>query len=65
MLYHTINIISTEAEFFTIRCSINQATHLYDISKIIIVIDLIHVIRKIFDPLFYLLQKHMCQNQEQ
>jgi len=27
-LYHAINITSTEAEFFAIRCSINQALHL-------------------------------------
>ena len=50
MLHHAINITSTEAELFTIRCSINQATNLNDISKIIVVTDSIHTTRKIFDP---------------
>ena len=59
MLHHTINITSSKAKFFTIRCSINQATHLHGISKIIVVMDSIHVAKKIFDPLFHLLQKHV------
>ena len=50
MLHHAVNITSTEAEFFAIRCGINQALHLLDISKIIVVTDFIHVARKIFDP---------------
>ena len=48
-LHHTINVTSTEAELFAIRCGINQATNLNDISKIIIVTDSIHAVRKIFD----------------
>jgi len=59
-LHHTINITSSEAEFFAIRCGINQATHLYGISKIIVVTDSIHVAKKIFDPLSHLLQKHVA-----
>ena len=55
--HHTINITSTEAEFFTIRCGINQATHLNNISKIIVVMDSIYMAKKIFDPSFHLLQK--------
>jgi len=50
MLYQAINIISTEAELFAIRCGINQAIHLHNISKIIIVMDSIHAAKKIFDP---------------
>ena len=57
MLHHTANITSTEAEFFTIRCSINQAAYLQDISKIIIVTDSIHITKKIFDLLSHPLQK--------
>ena len=57
MLHHTINIMSTEAEFFTIRCGINQASHLQDIFKIIVVTNSIHTAKKIFDPLSYPLQK--------
>jgi len=60
ILHHTINITSSEAEFFAIRCGINQATHLYGISKIIVVTDSIHVAKKIFDPSSHLLQKHMA-----
>ena len=57
-LYHTINIMSIEAELFAIRCGINQATHLNSISKIIIVTDLIHVARKIFNSSSHPFQKH-------
>jgi len=57
MLHHAINITSTEAEFFTIRCGINQASHLQDISKIIVITNSIHAAKKIFDPSFHLLQK--------
>ena len=57
MLHHTINITSTEAEFFTIRCGINQASHLQDIFKIIVVTNSIHTAKKIFNPSSYPLQK--------
>ena len=56
-LHHVVNITSTEAEFFTIRCSINQAAHLQNISKIIVVTDSIHTAKKIFDPSSNMLQK--------
>ena len=48
-LYHAIFVTSTEAELFTIRYSINQASNREDISKIIIITDFIHVAKKIFD----------------
>ena len=57
-LHHTSNITSTKTEFFTIRYGINQATHLHSILKIIVVIDLIHVVKKIFNLLSHPLQKH-------
>jgi len=41
-LHHTVNITSTEAELFAIRCGINQANNTQEISKIIVIIDLIH-----------------------
>jgi len=56
-LHHTINIISTEAEFFTIKCGINQALHLQDIFKIIIVTNLVPIAKKIFDLSSHLFQK--------
>ena len=49
-LHHVVYIMSTEAELFTIRYSINQATSHNEISKIIIITHSIHVARKIFNP---------------
>ena len=60
MLHHAINITSSEAKFFTIRCGINQAIYLHGISKIIVVTDSIYVVKKIFDPSSHPLQKHMA-----
>ena len=48
-IYHAINVTSTEAELFAIRCSINQATQLQGINKIIIITDSIHFANKILD----------------
>ena len=59
-VHHATNITSTKAELFAIRCSINQATNLPGISKIIIITDSIHVIRLIFDSSIYLSQVHLA-----
>ena len=48
----------TEAELFAIRCGINQAVNLLEISKIIIIMDSIHVARFIFDFSIYFFQVH-------
>jgi len=48
-VHHTAFIISTEAELFAIKCGINQACSIENISKIIVVTDSIHTARKIFD----------------
>ena len=58
-LHHALNIMSSEAELFTIRCSINQATNNSKISKIISVMDSIHIAKRIFDLFSYLFQKHL------
>ena len=58
-LCHALNVTSTEAKLITIRCNINQATNHDFISTIIIVMDSIHAVRKIFDPSSHLFQKHM------
>ena len=60
MLYHTVNITSTEVELFAIRCSINQATCHNGISKIIVITDSIHTVRKIFDFLLHPFQKQLA-----
>jgi len=51
--------MSSKAEFFTIRCGINQAIISHEISKIIIVTDSIHAAKKIFDLSLYILQKQV------
>ena len=49
-IHHAVNVTSIEVELFAIRCGINQAMHIDNISKIIIVTDSIHVVKRIFDP---------------
>jgi len=49
-IYYAVNVTSTEAELFAIRCGINQATHINNFSKIIVITDSIHVVKRIFDP---------------
>jgi len=59
-LHYAINVMSTEAEFFAIRCGINQALHLQDISKIIFITDSIYTAKKIFDLSSHPLQKQVA-----
>jgi len=49
MLYHTINIISTEAELFSIRYRINQAIQMQEVSHIIVITNIVYIAKKIFD----------------
>jgi len=58
IVHHAVHITSTEAELFTIRCSINQASNRDNISKIIIVTNSIHVAKRIFNPFSHLFQVH-------
>ena len=48
-VHHVSFVMTTEAELFAIRSSINQACSINNVSKIIIVTDSIHVAKKIFD----------------
>jgi len=41
LVHHASNVSSTEAKIFTIRCRINHAMQLQDISHIIIITDAI------------------------
>jgi len=50
-LHYAINITTMEAESFTIRCSINQATQVTNVSHIIIITDIIYLAQHIFDSL--------------
>ena len=57
-VHHTSFVTSSEAELFAIRCGINQAYSLNNVSKIIVVTDSIHVAKKIFDPGSHSFQIH-------
>ena len=48
--------MSTEAELFAIRYSINQATNFPNIRKIIIITNSIHAAKRMFNTLSYLFQ---------
>ena len=48
-IHYASFVTSSEAELFAIRCGINQACSLNNVSKIIVVTDSIHMAKKIFD----------------
>jgi len=60
MLHHAVNVTSMKAELFTIRCSINQATNLTGINKIIVITDSIHSTKKILDYSSHPFQIHVA-----
>ena len=49
-----------EAKLFVIRCSINQATYLLNIKRIVIILDSIHAAKRIFDSSIYPYQIHLA-----
>jgi len=49
MLYHAINITSTETELFAIRCRISQAVQIPYTSYIIVIMNTLHTAQIIFD----------------
>ena len=55
-IHHAINVTNTEAELFTIRYGINQAMCINNISKIIVVTDSIHMVKRIFNLFIHLFQ---------
>jgi len=42
IIHHAVNVILSETELFVIRYSINQATNVPGISKIVVITDLLH-----------------------
>ena len=56
MLYHAINITSTEARLFALKYGINQAIQITDSFCIIIITDVLYVAEKIFDSSIHLYQ---------
>ena len=57
-VHHASFVTSMEAELFTIRCGINQACIINNVSKIIVVTDSIHAAKKIFDSGLHPYQIH-------
>jgi len=55
-IHQVVHIISTEAELFAIRCGINQVLNLDNMSKVIVITNFIHMVRKIFELSVYLYQ---------
>jgi len=49
-IHHAIHVTSTEAELFAIRCGINQSLSVNNISKIVVITDSIHAVKKVFNP---------------
>ena len=48
-VHHASFVTSTEAELFAIRCGINQACAINNVSKIVVITDSIHTAKRIFD----------------
>ena len=55
-IYHAINVTSTEAELFVIRCGLNQATQLTNIKHIVVITNSIYTTERIFDSSIHLYQ---------
>ena len=55
-IHHIINVTSTKAKLFVIRCGLNQTTQLTNIEHIIFVTNSIHVAKKIFNSSIHLYQ---------
>ena len=47
--HQAVNVTTTEAELFAIRCSINQAVGIQNIQCIIVITDSLHAAKKIFN----------------
>ena len=56
--YTALNVTSSEAEIFAIRCGINKATTLEEINQIIVIMDSIQCAQKLFDTSNHSLQGH-------
>ena len=52
-IHHTVNVITTVAKLFTIRCDINQAVSISNIKHIVVITDSLHAAKRIFDSLLH------------
>jgi len=48
-LYYAVNVTTTEAKLFAIRCGINQTVQIPEVAHIIVIIDAIYIVHYIFD----------------
>jgi len=48
-IHQTMNVLSTKAELFAIKCSISQASQMQGITSIVIITDVIHIAKHIFN----------------
>ena len=58
-IYYTMNILLIKAKLFTIRCNISWTSQIQGITCIIIITDIIHTIKHIFNISIYLYQLHI------
>ena len=52
-IHQVVNITSTEAKLFTIRCGINQAVRIPNVDQIVVITDSLYAARRIFDSLLH------------
>jgi len=52
-IHHIINVTSTKTELFVIKCRINQTIQVPNTEHIIVITNVIHTARYIFDSSFY------------
>ena len=52
-IYYAIDVTSTKAELFSIKCGINQAIQVSNAENIIVITNTIHTTRQIFDSFSY------------
>jgi len=57
-IHRAINITTTEAELFTIRCSINQAVACSNVNHIVAITDSLHAARRILNSSVHPYQIH-------
>ena len=59
IIYYTMNILLIKAKLFTIRCNISWTSQIQGITCIIIITDIIHTTKHIFNISIYLYQLHI------
>jgi len=58
MIHKAVNITTTEAKLFAIWCGINQAVGITNVNHIVVIMDSLHAVKKIFDSSSHSFQIH-------